>query len=215
MRIDHQLTLQADRGFRYLRCSAIAGALLAVAFATAPSLAAEPKWPDGPYRYITLNQSVGDALTEFGRNIGVPVHVSASVKGRVGPGLQSGSAREFLETLSSRYGLIWYYDGASINVSPESETRTELLKLDKDTFPEVVARLDRLGIKDERFPVRVSETDQLVSVSGPPSYINLVKKTLGVVSGDVANASPKDAAAVRVFRGRRAEQQQFSTSKTE
>ena len=92
---------------------------LAAVLGSFPALAAEPEWPEGPYKYITLDQSVPDALVEFGRNIGVPVKVSEQVKGRMGPGLPRGTARQFLDALSQRYGLVWHYDGSTMNVSAD------------------------------------------------------------------------------------------------
>lgn len=50
-------------------------------------MAAEPPLAAGSYKYITVDQSVNDALTEFGRNIGVPVQVSKLVKGRLSAGM--------------------------------------------------------------------------------------------------------------------------------
>lgn len=188
----------------------LATAAISLVIGTFCAQAAEPDFPDGTYKYITLDQSVGDALTEFGRNVGIPVKVSSSVKGRVGPGLPVGSARQFLDSVSSRYGLVWYFDGSAINVSTEAETRTELFKLDEKSISGVTERLDRLGINDPRFPIRVSQPDQMVSVSGPPTYLAQVKKTLGVMSDGKASA-----ASVRVFRGRRAESLEVPASQSQ
>ena len=187
---------------------------LAAVLGSFPALAAEPEWPEGPYKYITLDQSVPDALVEFGRNIGVPVKVSEQVKGRMGPGLPRGTARQFLDALSQRYGLVWHYDGSTMNVSTEAETRTEVFKMNKDSIDGVTERLDRLGITDPRFPVRVSQEDRLGSVSGPPTYVDQVKTTLGVIAGPSAN-EPRTAAQVRVFRGRKAESQEVRASRSE
>lgn len=173
-----------------------------------------PKWSDETYKYITINQSVGDALIELGRNVGVPVKLSTSVKGRMTRGLPIGNARRFLDAVCRRYGLVWYYDGSVLNISAETESRTEMFKLDETTIGDVTERLDRIGVSDARFPVRVSEADRVVSTSGPPSYLALVKKTLGVISGEDANTT-RSAAQVRVFRGRRAELQEVPTKKAQ
>ena len=176
-----------------------------------PAIAAEPNWPTGTYKYITVNQSVGDALVEFGKNIGVTVRGSKEVKGRLSAGMPVGTAREFLEWVCNKYGLVWHFDGSVINVASQAEMQTEMIKVDANTASSAAERLATLGVSDLRFPVKVFEKDDVVSVSGPPSYVALVKKTLGVTTG----ASPdKDGAVpVRVFRGRSAETRNFPAEK--
>lgn len=166
-----------------------------------PASAAEPRWPSGPYRYLAVDQPIPEALVEFGRNLGIQVRVSDAVKGRIGPGIPTGSAREFLEEISKRYGLVWHYDGLVLNVAAESEMTTELIPLDAHAGEDAAGRLERLRVTEERFPTRVLVDDDMLSVSGPPSYIALVKKVLGI-----AKPPPERGVVnVRVFRGRQAE----------
>lgn len=172
--------------------------------------AAEPRWPSGTYKYITVDQAVGDALIEFGRNVGVPVRISTKVKGRLNGGMPIGTAREFLEWVCGRYGLVWHFDGSVLNVAAETEMQTEVIKLDANSASGAAERLATLGASDPRFPIKVSEKDDVISVAGPPSYVALIKKTLRVPSN--TPRVPQDKAgvvAVRVFRGRSSESQNF------
>ncbi len=182
---------------------------LSFGLASTPATAAEPNWPTGPYKYITVDQAVDEALIEFGKNIGIPVRVSKQVKGRLSAGMPVGTAREFLDWVCNRYGLVWHYDGSVINVAAEAEVETEMIKVDANTASSVTGRLATLGVSDPRYPIKVSEKDDVVSVSGPPSYVALVKKTLGVTSRQ-ENGS---VVPVRVFRGRQAEAQNFPAGK--
>ncbi|WP_292395559.1 type III secretion protein [Mesorhizobium sp.] len=206
-------TCRADCRHRAVRVRGLAaavlvmGQILGIAFADA----AEPHWPDGTYKYITINQAVADALVEFGHNIGTPVHVSRSVKGRLSAGMPVGSARKFLDSVCKRYGLVWHFDGSAINVVAEAEMQTEIIKLDATAAAGATERLDALGISEARFPIKVSEKDDVISVSGPPSYVSLVKKTLGVSASRAAQNT--GLIPVRVFRGRQAEAQNFPAKK--
>ncbi|OCC07050.1 hypothetical protein [Labrys sp. ZIDIC5] len=180
--------------------------------AVLPARAAEPDWPAGPYRYITIDQSVRDALTEFGRNIHVPVKLSDGVKGRLSAGMPMGTAREFLQWVCDRYGLVWYYDGSSLAVATEAEMRTDMFKVDAATLPGIPGRLRELGVADARYPIKIAQNERVVSVSGPPAYIDAVRKALGVLtepSGPTrareVDGSAENVVPVRVFRGRRAE----------
>lgn len=178
-----------------------------------PAAAAEPKWPSGAYKYITVDQPVKDALIELGRNIGVPVNVSKVVKGRLGAGMPAGTAREFLDRLCKRHGLVWHFDGTALNVTVEAETRTEMIVLDADTASSAAERLKKLNVADSRFPVEISQKDGVASVSGPPSYVALVKKALAVSPARALKTSEDRVVTVRVFRGKEMEAQNFPASK--
>lgn len=179
--------------------------VLAFGFAVRPACASEPRWPPGPYKYITVDQSVTDALVELGRNMRVPMRVSKLVKGRLSAGMPVGTARAFLEEICNRYGLVWYFDGIVMNVATEAEIQTEMIPLDANTAAGAEDRLSRLGVIDPRFPIKVSKQDDVVSVSGPPSYIELVRKTLGVPAATGTKPEPGKVVSVRVFRGRQVE----------
>ena len=207
---------QAGRRTSAVKAAVVLAAVLvagiALGPAASPAAAAEPHWPSGTYKYIAVDQPVADALTEFGRNIGIPVRVSKAVKGRLSAGMPVGSAEQFLEWVCNRYGLVWHFDGVAINVATEAEVQTEVLKLDANTASTAMERLETLGVADLRFPVKVSDKDDLVSVSGPPSYIALVKRTLGVPAR-AADTGDK-VVPVRVFRGKQAEAQEVPAGKT-
>lgn len=191
----------------------MAGVILLFTLAASQANAAEPRWPAGPYKYITIDQSVTDALAELGRNMRVPMRVSKLVKGRLSAGMPVGTAREFLEEICNRYGLVWHFDGIVMNVATEAEVQTELIPLDANTAAGAQDRLSRLGVIDPKFPIKVSRQDDVVSVSGPPSYIELIRKTLGVPAAQGNKQEPGNVVSVRVFRGRQAEAQSVPSGK--
>ncbi|RJT41493.1 type III secretion protein [Mesorhizobium waimense] len=187
--------------------------VLAFGLVAQPAYASEPHWPPGPYKYITVDQSVTDALVELGRNVRVPMRVSKLVKGRLSAGMPVGTAHEFLEEICNRYGLVWHFDGIVMNVATEAEVQTEMIPLDANTAAGAEDRLSRLGVLDPKFPIKVSKQDDVVSVSGPPSYIELVRKTLGVPAMASAKQEPGKVVSVRVFRGKQAEAQNVPSGK--
>ena len=174
-----------------------------------PSFASQPDWPPGTYKYITIDQPVGDALKEFGRNIGIPVEVSKEVGGRLSAGMPVGTAQEFIDWVCSRYGLAWYFDGSILHVATVGETRTEVLTLGAGETRGVGRKLEDLGIADARYPIRISPAENVISVSGPPAYVAAVKKGLGIMPGSATSriarqvdAPPRKIVPVRVFRGK-------------
>jgi type III secretion protein C len=108
-----------------------------------------------------------------------------------------------------RYGLVWYYDGSTLNIVTEADLRTEIVEVDSEKLPDLAERLNRLGVSDSRFPLRISEKDRAVTISGPPSYIALVKQSVGLGGSMTASREVN----VRVFRGRTVDVQPVTSAK--
>lgn len=178
--------------------------LAALSGLVAPASALEPKWPPGPYKYLVIDQDVKDVLSEFGRNIGVPVDVSNEVTGRLRGRLPMVTAKDFLDQLCASYGLVWYFDGSTLHVNTKSEVKTEVIDIGRLPSKPLTARLTALGIADPRFPVRSTPHGGVVSVSGPPSYIALVRQTLTAMAR--AAVEPQDMRHVTIWRDLKAQQ---------
>jgi type III secretion protein C len=172
--------------------------IAALAGLIGPVQGLEPKWPLGQYKYLVIDQDIKDVLTEFGRNIGVPIEVSDQVKGRLRGRLQVGTAKEFLNKLCESYGLIWYFDGATLHVNAKTEVKTELINIGRLPSNQLTTRLNALGIADPRFPVRGTPNGGVVSVSGPPSYVALVRQTLTAMAH--AASTREDMQRVTIWR---------------
>jgi type III secretion protein C len=170
----------------------------------APVQGLEPKWPPGPYKYLVIDQDIKDVLTEFGRNIGVPVEVSDQVKGRLRGRLPVATANQFLNKLCESYGLVWYFDGATLHINAKTEVKTELIDIGRLPSKQLTTRLNALGIADPRFPVRTTPNGGVVSVSGPPSYIALVRQTLTAMAR--ASSAREDMQRVTIWRDLRPQQ---------
>jgi type II secretory pathway component GspD/PulD (secretin) len=182
--------------------------LAAVLGSAAPVLGAEPPWPPGPYKYLVIDQDIKDVLAEFGRNIGLPVRVSDYVKGRLRGqiAVTTATAREYLDSLCESYNLVWYFDGAVLHVSAKSETRTELVRIGRLSPTQAGERLTALGYADARFPLRSTEDAAVVSVSGPPPFVSLVRQTLATPAPrppPVQEDTHVDETTIRVIRGGR------------
>ena len=188
--------------------AACAMVLIAVA---GPAQSLEPKWPAGAYRYIVVDQDLRDILVEFGRNLNVTVKVSEQVSvRRIRGRLPVLSAKEFLNRLCESYGLVWYFDGAVLHISGVSEIRTEPVDIGPGNFGNVSEKLQALGIADPRFTIRSTADSRILSVSGPPPYIALIRQTVTAMQKSVAPRSVRevqdgDDVKVRVFRGKAGE----------
>jgi len=166
----------------------------ALAWFIAPVQALEPKWPPGPYKYLVIDQDIRDVLTEFGRHVDAPVEVSDRVNGRLRGALPVATAKEFLNKLCESYGLVWYFDGTTLHINAKTEITTVLINTGGLPPDHLTARLNALGIADPRFPVRSTANGDIVSVSGPPPFMALVRQTLTAMA---SAASPPAAASTQ------------------
>ena len=82
-------------------------------------------------------------------------------------------------------------------VPPGNGTKSVMLRLsqaDEDAF---LATMKQLQIEDSRWPLRRSDTAEIIAVNGPPQYVKLVEQTLTAVTNIPAAPEPN----ARVFRG--------------
>lgn len=171
------------------------------------SNSAEPKWPAGEYKYFVIDQDVKDVLTEFGRNLNIPVKVSEGVEGRrVKGSLPALEARAFLDNLCGSYGLVWYYDGTVLHIAADREMATDLISLQFIKQDVALNRLREMGILDPRFDIRSDPNSGMLIVSGPTNYRGMVKEALVALEGSLRPRSARevkmdDEARVKVFRG--------------
>ena len=179
---------------------------MAVSALLLPTLSAggHPSWFARPFQYVVINQDVRGVLTELGRNVGVPVILSDKVGGRVrGEVVERTKSRqtagEFLNRLAEANGLTWYFDGSILYVSVDQEFSTQLIEVGSLTSDAIVAELRRLILMDDRFSVRSAGNAGLISVSGPPAFVSIVRQVVDKLRPPppVAGDDPR----VRVFRG--------------
>lgn len=169
------------------------------------AFAANLSWPPGPYKYLVIDQDIKGVLTEFGRNIGLPVDVSDQVKGRLRGQLATTTAGEFLRSLCESYGLVWYFDGTVLHVNAKTEMRTELVNIGRLPPGEAAEKLNALGVSDGQFPLRTTPDTGIISLSGPPPFLSLARQTLATLVQRLPPPAREDTGdnevRIRVFRG--------------
>lgn len=130
------------------------------------------------YSLNARQMEVRTALETFGVAEGVPILMSEAVQGVVSGDFRDLPAAEFLDRIVTVNNLVWYYDGASIYVNASSETTSMLMDLKYMKASDVLAMLRELGVEDGRFPIKTAQDGELIMVSGPPRYVQLVAETI-------------------------------------
>jgi type III secretion protein C len=128
----------------------------------------------GPFEYFAESQSIRELLTSMSSNYGLAISISDrindQIKGHFGPSYP----KNMLNQLSKIYNLSWYYDGAVLYVYKNDEVVSELIQLGSLTEPELRRAIHRTGIWDSRFSWQASPSQDVVYISGPPRYIQLI-----------------------------------------
>ena len=135
-------------------------------------------WRVGKYSLIARQMALREAFDTFGVTEGLSVVTSEQVQGSFSGDFVDMPAQEFLERMCTMHNLIWYYDGAALYICSSGEVVSQLIDLAYMKAGDVRAMLRELGVEDSRFPIKTANNDELIMVSGPPRYVQLVLETI-------------------------------------
>lgn len=162
------------------------------------ALADDPPWRQRNIDFQAANEPLSNFLLRVLTLDGISATMSPTVStGKVNGRFKGRTERVFKE-LAETYGLTWYYDGSTLHVYSMSEMETRLLQVDPVDVPRIDRNLKLMRLSDSRFPLRVSNAEGQVLVSGPPRYVDLVEQVVGRVADTPSR--PKAGVEVRVFR---------------
>jgi type III secretion protein C len=178
-----------------------------LAFLT-PAMAAAVKWPEGPYPYFPVNQSVRDVLHQFEINTGIRIRLSDGVRGQIEGSLPQDSAQAFLDGLARQLDIDWVYDGDGLALSARAERETRTLPLDGIDFAALRRSLAQADLLDERYGMTRTQGRDAVSVSGPPAYADVVARMLGTLQ-PAPPAAKEASGELVIMRGAAVSRQAF------
>jgi type II secretory pathway component GspD/PulD (secretin) len=163
--------------------------------------AATSEWRNVPYHYSVVNESVVDVLKNFGFNAGLRMSIAADISGTVRGRIDAKTAGSFLEALARSNGLDWYYDGSVLYVSLVSSEQTVAVALHGVAFEKIRASLTRSKLTDERYGLSGGGSTSYAIVSGPPSYVAVVRQAIEMEAS-------RDNAVI-IYRGSQASNVKF------
>jgi len=137
------------------------------------AVAANVVWVGNRFVYATNGSDIVDTLNIFAADQGIPVRVSGHVTGVVS-GRFAMPPQGFLDALCASFGLVWYYDGAVLQVSPANEQRTVAIRPNYLTPAALAAALEQAGVSDPRFAPQPDASGKFLMVHGPSAYVDSV-----------------------------------------
>ena len=190
-------------------------ALLLVASTT--SAQTTPAWISEQYGYIANNESLRSLLFGFGVTVDVPVIVSDEINLVVDGSVPIRPAGDFLDYLNAEFQVIWMYDGTTLFFYDIQELATESVPLPAFQRRAFEDTLKAIGILGRPLQWTFLPAANLLQVSGPPRYIELIKEITrnledsGVIDDVASEDNPSSAVwksmatmdeefAIRIFK---------------
>lgn len=134
------------------------------------------------YPYIVANQDLASAIRYFGKNIGVGVNIDPGVTGKVTTKPRGElTRRAYLDQLAVEFGLVWFFDGTTLHVTPTGNVETEVFFLKHNDGATVLRTLEQLGLYQNTFLHRFDARNRVLLVSGPSAYVRMVKNTVDAI----------------------------------
>lgn len=142
--------------------------------------------------------SLPEVLAGFALSQEMGVVIDKDVRGMVSGDFQGLEPWRFLERICAMNNLIWYFEGNVLYVYRAGSMASALVGLKAMRAADVQRMLRELGVEDSRYPLRTTSGDELVAVSGPPRYVELVTDLIGKADRLKAERTMTDV-VVKVF----------------
>lgn len=168
---------------------------IACLFAHAGVQAAELRWANRPFQIVANEKPLPDFLRELASSQGVTSVIDSKINGVIS-GRFAGSAQAVLDNVCSVNGLTWYFDGAFLFIDLASDAVSDVMPIASENAGRIAQTLVDLRISDARYPLRISERDSSVYVTGPKRYVEMVRQAVRLADQKSAMG---DGAEIRVF----------------
>jgi type III secretion protein C len=148
------------------------------------ALAADIVWKHERVNLIYQEKSLHDLLRELFAGSGRPAVISEKIKATI-TGRFNSPVEDFFNSLCSVFGLLTYYDGAVLYIYSSAEATSRVLALKHVSPTQLRDSLRDLDALDKRYLLRISESDRIVQVAGPPRYVDMVSDVISMLDDKV------------------------------
>ena len=131
-------------------------------------------WDRSAYANECKNDSLAEVMQDFATSFGLLLKMDKNVGGLCQGWVRAENAVFFLDSLSYKYQFEWFVFRQTLYISSISDNETLRLKVD----PNLKIALRDLGLYQEKFGWGDIELLDVALISGPPSYLKLIKQLL-------------------------------------
>lgn len=157
---------------RRLAPGALALLMLAMAYS---SVHAQLKTLSDLYRYHAVNRDLTEVLRGFAADQRLNLVLDPGIGSRTVSEEVEMHPTEFLDYITGKYGLVWYFDGTSLYVYRGDQLATHAFPL-RYTTPERVAEVMKsLNAFTDRYPFRILEKENVILAIAPPRMLEIMK----------------------------------------
>lgn len=145
--------------------------------AALPARAQPPAdWKAQTYAYSADHTPLSTVLQDFADGHGVDLQLGNVEDSEVTAKIRADNASAFLDRLALEHRFQWFVYNNTLYISPQDEQSSERLEISPDAAPDLKQALTGIGLLDPRFGWGEMPEDGVVLVTGPPSYLELVKQ---------------------------------------
>lgn len=147
--------------------------------------------------YRSKDESVKGLLEAIGSSLKKPVIVSkAAMLKKISGEFVISNPDMLLDKISGILGLSWYFDGQSIYVYDGAENKNIIITLKNINYSYLQRFLSKSGLLDKKYPIKGDDLSNTFYLSGPPIYIDLIKKVVITLDQNQDNSINEKVVAI-------------------
>lgn len=148
------------------------------------------------FQYTAENTPLSVMLCAFAQNESKTCEVSPAIQGTITGDLQFESGQAFFTFLERNQNIVSYQNASGVFFYPRAEMQTELFSVRNIGASSVRKALQEMGMYDHRYPLKWINDGQLLKLTAPPAYVEVVGEILLTLESD----APPVKRGTRVFR---------------
>jgi type III secretion protein C len=165
----------------------------AVMAAAPMQVAAQLPTQSNLYRYQAVNRDLTDVLRGFAADQRLNLVLDPGIARRLVSEEVEMPPTQFLDYITGKYGLVWYFDGVSLYVYRSDQLATDAFPLRYTTIARVVEVMKSLRAYSDRYPYRVLEKENVILAVAPPRMLQMTSFVVGTLE-----AREKTAASAQI-----------------
>lgn len=130
------------------------------------------------FSYYADNENICTVLSAFARAEGYGSVCSSGLSGQMSGRFEQLTPRTFLDGMRSAFGVRWYTQGRTVTFWHDAEKTSAFLAPTTVSAAELRNMLRSAGMISPQLPVHLIPAQNLLSVSGPPIYVDQLKAAM-------------------------------------